>query len=99
MVGPQVAATAPTADQTLIAKARRAGGKVCSSNASDVDMTIAAPKDWTTRKLTSDATFQEAPAAAEAVVNTTMPDRNRRRRPNRSASRPAGASSAAKPIV
>ena len=65
MGGPSAAATPPTADQIAIACARRAGGKVCSSSASDVAVTMAAPTAWTTRKATRLPTPQASAQPSE----------------------------------
>jgi|GEM_PF-2990507 len=93
--GPVAAATAPVAPQMAVAVARCASGNSGSSRASDVGTTAAAPSACSTRAAISIPGFGASPHSAEASRNTTIPTRNNRRRPIRSASRPAGIRAAA----
>ena len=97
--GPSAAATPPTIDQTAIADARRAGGKAASSSASDVAVIIEPPTACTTRKAIRLPTPQANAQPSDPTRKVASPARKTRRRPMRSAIRPAGASSAAKTIV
>jgi len=93
--GPVAAATAPVAPQIEVAVARCARGNSGSRSASDVGTTAAAPRACTTRAAMSTAGVGASPHPAEATRNTTIPARNSRRRPMRSANRPAGINAAA----
>ena len=75
------------------------GGKARSTSANDDGMSAAAPAACTTRNTTSTATVGAAAQATEPSVNTTAPIRNSRLWPMRSATFPAGMSSAATAIV
>ncbi len=97
--GPSAAATAPVAPQMPVAVARCASGNSGSSRASEVGTSAAAPAAWTTRAATRTSTVGARPAAAEAARNVSRPAMNIRRRPTRSATRPAGTSSAANTML
>ena len=74
-------------------------GKVCSTRASDDGTSAAAPTACRTRAATRRPAVGATPHSIDAIVNRTAAARNVRRRPMRSASRPAGISSAANTIV
>ena len=62
-------------------------------------MITAAPSAWRTRRATSVAADGAVAHSAEAAVNVSSPARKLRFRPTRSATRPAGTSSAAKAML
>src|SRR5271156_5879212 len=97
--GPSAAAIAATADQVLTATARREAGTAASNSASELGISIAAPRAGTARAATSATNDPDSPHAADPSVNTTRPDRKMRRWPYRSPSRPAGFMNAAKTSV
>src|SRR5215207_3962349 len=97
--GPAAAATAADALQRPIAAVRRAGGVSASTNASDAGIISAAPTPCTARAASRTPKVGASAASSDATVNVVTPATNRRRRPTTSASRPAGASSAANRIV
>ena len=98
-VGPKAPATAPIAPQIATATGTFSLGKVCSTRASDDGTSAAAPTACRTRAATRNPAVGARPHSIEARVNTTTAVRNVRRRPTRSARRPAGISKAAKTIV
>ncbi len=98
-VGPSAPATAPTALQIATAIGIFAFGKVCRIRASEDGTSAAAPMACSIRAITRMATVGARPQSIEAMVNTTTAPRNVRRRPMRSARRPAGMSMAAKTMV
>ncbi len=98
-VGPAAPATAPTAPQMATATGIFERGKVCSTRASDDGTSAAAPTAWRMRAATSSPAVGARPHSIEATVNSTAAARNVRRLPIRSASRPAGMSSAANTMV
>ena len=59
----------------------------------------AAPMPWSARLATSQVAFGARPAVADESANTTTPNRNARRRPKMSPSRPPVTSSTAKVSV
>ena len=93
--GPAAAATPPTAAQMPTAAARFSGGYSGSSRPSEVGNIAAAPTPCATRAATRTGTDGAAAHAAEASVNSPIPETNARLRPARSAHRPSGTSSAA----
>ncbi len=97
--GPVAAATPPIAPHKAVAEARRSAGNSGSSRPSDVGTSSAAPAACSTRAPISTSAVGAIPQAAEAAKNSAMPVKNIRRRPSRSASRPAGTSSAAKTML
>lgn len=72
---------------------------VCSTSASDAGIIAAAPSAWMIRAPIRNSTDGAIPHNIEAKVKMTTALRNSRRRPIRSASRPAGISAAANTIV
>src|SRR5215207_7481597 len=92
-------AAAPTAPQTASATGTFGAGKLCRTRAR-LDGTIsAAPRACSARAATSSSTLGARPHRAEATVNTATDTRKHRRRPTRSAIRPAGTRAAANTIV
>ena len=89
----------PTAPHSAVADARRSSGNSGSSSPSDVGTSSAAPAACTTRAAIRNSTDGASPHSAEAPTNTPSPQKNIRRRPSRSASRPAGTSNAAKTML
>ena len=98
-VGPAAPATAPTAPQMATAIGIFSRGKVWSTRASDAGTSAAAPTACSTLAATSGPAAGARPHSIDAAVKMTTAVRNVRRRPTRSASRPAGIRSAAKTIV
>ena len=92
-------ATAPMAPQMATAAGSRSRGKARITRASEAGMMAAAPMAWTIRKAISTSAEGAAAQAADATVNRTIPSRKIRLWPTRSASLPAGTSSAAKVMV
>ncbi len=66
--------------------------KVLLSSAIALGPAMAAPTPWTTRAASSSTPVVARPPASEARVKIRMPAVNRRRRPNRSPSRPPSSS-------
>ena len=97
--GPAAAAAAPTPAQIPIAAGRSRGSNSGSSSASEVGTSSAAPAACSTRAATSVATDGAIPHSAEPIEKSTSPAWKPRLRPVRSASRPAGTSSAANTIA
>ncbi len=97
--GPAAAATPPTAAQMPIAVGRRWGSNSGSSSASEVGIRNAAPIAWITRAATSVGAEGAAPQRSDPSAKTISPPMKARRRPKRSASAPAGTSSAANTIA
>src|SRR3954470_8733401 len=86
---PAAAPKPPTAPQTPSATLRsRPSEKVVVRMDSAAGEMIAAPSPWSERAAIKDPSDQARPASSEARVKTTMPTRNSRRRPSRSAARP-----------
>jgi hypothetical protein len=94
-LGPTAAARPETAPHSATATGRRAAGNAASTIASDAGRSSAAPIACTTRAATSSSTDPARPHASEPARNTATPPTKMRLRPCRSASRPAGTSSAA----
>ncbi len=97
--GPAAAATAPLADQIATARGRWGAANSTSTSARDVGNSAAAPTACATRAATSQPTDGAAAHRPEAATNTSAPAMKTRLRPRRSASRPAGTSSAANTIA
>ena len=97
--GPSPAAPAATAASSAVPCERRSSGKAWSTSASDAGTSIAAPSAWTSRNTISAVTEGASAQAAEASVKTLNPATNIRRRPTRSASRPAATRNAAKTML
>ena len=94
--GPSAKASAPTAAQMPIAVLRCLGlVNVAMMMASVVGISSAAPTPWTARLAISTAPLPARPAASEETVNSAIPARKSRRRPNTSASLPPTSSSPA----
>jgi hypothetical protein len=98
-VGPAAAERAEIEPKIATATGTRAGGKTVSTIASADGTSAAAPRAWTTRKATSSPAVGARAHRAEASVKATSPTTNVRRRPKRSAIRPAGTRAAARAIV
>ncbi|MEZ5260802.1 MAG: hypothetical protein R2755_03290 [Acidimicrobiales bacterium] len=98
-VGPSAPATAPAAPQITTARGSWSLVKACITNANEAGINAAAPPAWMMRKAMSSSALGAKPHAIDATVNTIEPARNTRRWPTRSASLPAGISSAANTIV
>ena len=99
IVGPAAPATAPIAPQIATAIGIFSRGNVCSTNASDAGTSAAAPTAWAMRPRIRNPTVGASPHSTDAPVKITTAVRKVLRRPTRSASRPAGMSSAANTIV
>jgi hypothetical protein len=99
MTGPRAAPSAPSADQVPIAFGRAAAGTAASSSDSDAGTIAPAPAACTTRAAISAPTPGASPHSTEPRLNPASPATNSRRRPTRSAHRPAGTSTAANTIV
>ena len=79
----------PHAAQAATAEVRRAGGKVGSTRASDDGTTIAPPSACTIRPATHTQPAGAAALTSVPATNVATPAKKTRRRPVRSASRPA----------
>src|SRR5580658_4165558 len=90
---------APSADQVPSAFGRPDAGTAASSSDSDAGTIAPAPAAWTTRAAISRPTPGASPHSTDPAVNPASPATNNRRRPIRSAHRPAGTSTAANTIV
>src|SRR3954464_13399183 len=99
ITGPRAAPRAPSADQDPSARARVPGRAAASSSDSDPRPTPPAPAACTALADTSQPTPGARPQSREPTVNTASPATSARRRPTRSAHRPAGTSTAANTIV
>ncbi len=97
--GPAAAAMAPVADHTATASARCFGGNSASTSASEAGIRIAPPAACRTRAAINQPAPGAAAHSAEANTKVTRPATKSRLRPNRSAMRPAGTSSAAVTIA
>ncbi len=97
--GPVAAATAPVAVHNDVAVARCVTGNSGNARLSDVGSSTAPAIACTTRAATSTPKLPASPHTTDAVTNSTTPTRNRRLRPSRSASRPAGTSAAANTML
>ena len=93
--GPVAAATAPAAAQRLVAVARFSAGNASSTSPSDAGIRAAPPTAWITRAAINTAALGAAPEMTDPSRNRAKPTAKTRRRPTRSAIRPAGTSSAA----
>ena len=99
ITGPSAAPSAPRADQVPMARDLAAAGTAASSSDSEAGTIRPAPAAWMTRAATSSATPGTRPHSADPALKAARPVMNTRRRPIRSAHRPAGTSTAAKTIV
>src|ERR1700722_8658697 len=99
ITGPRAAPSAPSADHVPMARARPAPGTAASSSDSEAGTMSPAPMAWTTRKAISAPTPGTRPHSSDPRLNATSPAVNTRRRPIRSAHRPAGTSTAANTMV
>ena len=99
ITGPSAAPSAPSADQVPSAFARAAGGTAANSRDSDAGTIAPAPVAWMTRAAISRPTPGASAHSTDPSVNPASPAVNIRRRPIRSAHRPAGTSTAANTIV
>ena len=75
--------------------ARFSAGTSASTRPSDAGISAAPPTAWTTRAAISIAALLAEPEMADPRRNSASPAPKTRRRPTRSAIRPAGRSSAA----
>ncbi len=89
------AAAAAAAPQRPTPAARFSAGKLSSTIASEVGAIIAAPIPWITRKAISTGSEGATAQSRLAPVKPAIPSRKTRLWPKRSASPPAGTSSAA----
>jgi len=92
--GPVATARAAMPPHIATARARAAGAVAVSSKASDAGMTSAAPTACTTRPAMTVHTDGAMPHSSDPTVKTTRPTWKTRRRPDRSAIRPAPSRSA-----
>ena len=99
ITGPRAAPRAPSADQVPRALGRTGGGTAASSSDSDAGTIAPAPAAWITRAAISAATPGASPHSTDPRLNPASPATKSRRRPTRSAHRPAGTSTAANTIV
>jgi hypothetical protein len=97
--GPVAAATAPVAAHSAVAVARFSAGNSGSISPSEVGTTIAAPTAWSTRAAITSSTLGATATSADAARNAQRPTKNIFRRPTRSATLPAGTSSAANTML
>ena len=86
--GPIASASALTPAQVPIAVPRCSGGNAWVMIDSVAGIMKAAPMPWTARKATSQVSFGAKPMIRLDTPNTTTPNRNIRRRPKMSPSRP-----------
>ena len=93
--GPSASAIADTPAQVPIALPRSSGGNALAMIDSVPGIMNAAPTPWTAREATSQPSVGAKPIVAEATAKTTTPNRNIRRRPKMSPSRPPVTSSTA----
>jgi hypothetical protein len=94
-VGPAAAPALPTVPQIPRASPRLDGGNSGRIRATAVEYSNAAPAPWTRRAVISSAGLGAAAVRVEAATKMAMPTENMRRRPWRSARRPATSSRAA----
>ena len=99
ITGPSAAPRAPRADQVPSAFARAGAGTAASRSDSDAGTITPAPTAWMTRAAISAATPGASPHSSDPTLNAASPATSARRRPIRSAHRPAGTSTAANTIV
>src|SRR5919108_3157886 len=84
--GPRASPSPPTADQIPTAFGRSSGGNSTASSDSAGGNTQAAATPISTRAAITSPTVCEAAVSTDATAKPTNPNRNTRRRPNRSAS-------------
>ena len=99
ITGPSAPPSAPRADQVPRAFGRAGAGTAASSRDRDAGTIAPAPAAWMTRAAISAATPGASPHSSDPALNAASPATNSRRRPIRSAHRPAGTSTAANTIV
>ena len=87
--GPVATARADTPPHIATAWALAAGAVADSSRASDAGISRAAPMAWTTRPAMSSHAEGAMPHSRDPAVKISKPSRKMRRRPERSAIRPA----------
>lgn len=92
--GPVATASAEMPPHIATAGARASAGVAASSSPSEAGMRKAAPTAWTTRPPISSHTAGANAHIADPIVKITSPRTNHRRRPDRSAIRPAPSSNA-----
>ena len=93
--GPSASAMADTPAHVPIALPRSSGGNALEMIERVPGIMNAAPMPWTARDATSQPSLGAKPIVADASANTTTPNRNIRRRPKMSPSRPPVTSSTA----
>ena len=93
--GPSASAIADTPAQVPIALPRSSGGNALEMIERVPGIMNAAPTPCTAREATSQPSLGAKPIVADASENTTTPNRNIRRRPKMSPSRPPVTSSTA----
>ena len=99
ITGPSAAPRAPRADQVPRAFGRAGAGTAASRSDRDAGTIAPAPAAWMTRAAISAATPGASPHSSDPALNAASPATKNRRRPIRSAHRPAGTSTAANTIV
>ena len=99
ITGPSAAPSAPRADQVPSAFGRAGAGTAASRSDRDAGTIAPAPAAWTTRAAISAPTPGASPHSSDPALNAASPATSVRRRPIRSAHRPAGTSTAANTIV
>jgi hypothetical protein len=97
--GPTPAASAATAERSATACARRSAGKAWSTRPSEAGTMNAAPSAWRTRNPIRALAEGAIAQRTDAKVNSARPARKTRRRPSRSAIRPAATRNAAKTML
>ena len=97
--GPSPAAAAPTADSRATPCERCSAGNALRTSASEEGTRNAAPRAWTTRKAISSSADGATAHNTDAAVNNSSPKMNARRRPMRSAIRPAATRNAANTML
>ena len=98
-LGPTAAANAPAALHSATEVPRRSAGVSARRIASDAGIIVAAKAPWTARAASSTGTLGASAQTSESAANPPTPMRYSERRPITSASRPAGASSAANVVA
>ena len=99
ITGPSAAPSAPIAAQVPMARGRAGAGTAASSRERDAGTIRPAPTAWMTRATISASTPGARPQSSEPAVKPSRPATNSRRRPTRSAHRPAGTRTAANTMV
>ena len=98
-VGPRAAPSEEIAPQMVTAVARSRAEKAARRRPSEDGMISALPTPWTIRPPTRTGTPGAKPHTSEPTAKITSPSAKTRRRPHRSAARPAGISSEPKTML